>query len=125
MKIAFDLDGTLDHPELTRLCNLLYDAGAEIHIITAGAIGEAGYEASVERKQAKLLALGVSYHQLHVVTGETFEEAGQEKAAKCEYYGIDVVIDDSSSFVHELIRGTTAVVLHVRVAGEPGGKAAR
>jgi radical SAM superfamily enzyme len=125
VKVGFDLDGTLDHPELAALCNLLYDAGAEIHVITAGAIGETGYQATEEKKQLKLQILGIKYHHLHIVTGATFEEAGQEKAAKCEYYGIEVMIDDSSSFVHEMVKGTTAIILHVRMAGEPGGKAAR
>jgi hypothetical protein len=125
MRIAFDLDGTLDHPELTELCNLLHDAGAEIHIITVGMLKECGYEATVAKKREKLEHLGVRYHFLHVVGGDTYEEAGQEKAAKCEYLGIKVMVDDSSAFVHEMIRGTMAVILHVRTAGEPDYRPAR
>ena len=125
MNIGFDLDGTLDHPELVRLCNLLYDAGAIIHIITVAGLGVADYMSNEAKKRDKLYRLGVKYHHLHLVTGETFEEAGDEKAAKCEYYGIEVMIDDSSTFVKQMLHGTTAVVLHVRVAGEPGDTPAR
>lgn len=125
MRLGFDLDGTLDHPELKDLCNLLYDAGAQIHIITVGALASAGYESTAQRKRDKLQALGVKYHHLHLIVAATAEEAGDEKAAICEYHSIKVMIDDSETFVNQMIQGTEAIILHVRMAGEPGGRSAR
>lgn len=125
MKLGFDLDGTLDHPELKDLCNLLYDAGAEIHILTVGSLGAAGYESTEQRKRDKLQTLGVKYHHLHLIIADTFEEAGDEKAALCEYHQLKIMIDDSETFVKQMTQGTTAIILHVRMAGEPGGRSAR
>jgi hypothetical protein len=121
MNVAFDLDGTLDHTELVHLCNRLYDSGAMIHIITVAVLAESGYRCSRERKEAKLLKLGVKYHHLHLVEAHDHQQAGEGKAALCEYHKIEVMIDDQLAFVNEMVKGTTAIILHVRMAGEPGG----
>lgn len=119
-KIGFDLDGTLDRPEIAALARLLYAAGVEIHIITVGALDGDGPEATEvmhARKVERLAFLSIPYQHLHVVTGANFDEAGEEKAAIVNYYELPIVIDDSGSFVKALVADTSAMVLHLK----PGG----
>lgn len=118
-KIGFDLDGTLDRPEIAALARVLFAAGVEIHIITAGYVGETEETAAemVARKEARLEFLGVPYSKLHIVTGQSFEEAGQEKAAIINYYELPIMFDDAPTFVKEMVEGTSAMILHLK----PGG----
>jgi len=119
-KFGFDLDGTLDRAEIAALARVLHAAGVEVHIITVGALGGDEPEAEekmIQRKIERLAFLEVPYTRLHVVTGEDFEEAGQEKAAIINYYNIQVMIDDAPSFVKEMVEATTAMILHLK----PGG----
>jgi hypothetical protein len=122
-KIAFDLDGVLDHPEMSALARFLFAAGIEVHIITVGAVeGDAPEAEGVmrARKIERLDFLGVPFTTLHIVTGKDYEEAGEEKAAIVSYYGIPIIVDDSPSLVRVLVKDTTAMVLHLKAGGGTG-----
>ena len=117
MKFGFDLDGTLDHPAVVALANALcndIEAGHEVHVITVGRLNCAGYETTREAKIEKLNRLGVSYHYLVLVGGDTFEEAGRRKAEYIQDHELDLMIDDSSTFVKEIALGTDVPVLHLK-----------
>lgn len=124
-KIGFDLDGTLDRPEVAALARVLYAAGVQIHILTVGAIMserddstlQEDYDAMVQRKVQRLEFLAIPYHELHVVVGDTFEEAGREKAALINAREIPIMFDDSGSFVKAMVEDTTAIIMHLK----PGG----
>jgi hypothetical protein len=125
-KVAFDLDGVLDQAPIAALARLLFEAGVEVHIITVGALDMDAGEDEPEaddvmraRKIERLAFLSVPFTMLHVVTGVDFAEAGEEKAALVNYYGLQIVIDDSSSFVKAMVADTTAMILHLK----PGGSA--
>jgi len=113
MKIGFDLDMTLDRPELAELAGMLFSKGCEIHIITVARMGD-GYHSTREQKQEKLKQLGVPYHYLHLVGGDSFEQAGLRKASVVAREGIKIFIDDSSTFCTVVADQTDAVVLRVR-----------
>ena len=114
MKFGFDLDSTLDHPEIVRIANALYDLGDEVHVITVGRLKSAGYLTTQAEKYAKLDRLGVKYTHCVLVGGDTFEEAGRRKAEYIREHGIGLMIDDSSTFVKEIALGSGALVLHVK-----------
>jgi hypothetical protein len=122
-KVGFDLDGTLDHSEIGALARLLYAAGVEIHVITVGGIGEdvedtpEAVERMYARKIERLAFLDVPFTKLHVVTGDTYSDAGYEKAAIINGYEIPIMIDDASTFVSAMVEDTTALILHLK----PGG----
>jgi hypothetical protein len=116
-KVGFDLDGVLDRPEMAALARFLFAAGIEVHVITVGAVeGDApeGAEVMRARMVERLAFLGVPFTMLHVVTGEDYEEAGEEKAVILAYHNIQVMIDDSSSLVKAMVANSTAVILHLR-----------
>lgn len=113
--IGFDLDSTLDRPELAALARQLYETGAyEIHVVTVGRIASSGYETPRAAKMAKLKALDVPYHYLHLAGGETFESAGRNKAEIINKMGIQIMFDDSTTFCNEMAANTDAVILRVR-----------
>jgi len=118
VKVGFDLDGTLDRPELAQLARVLYDAGCEIHVITANAIAVAKYYQTREDKEKKLLRLGVLYTELHLAAGTTFSEVGQEKARIIREQGIEVMFDDSTTFCNMMEEHSDAVILRVREPNE-------
>lgn len=118
MTFAFDLDGTLDRPELAQLANLLFDAGHDIHVITAHAIAVAGYYATRESKVKKLDKLGVRYTKLHLASGANYSEVGLDKARVIREEGIEVMFDDSTTFCNMMAEYSNAVVLRVREPNE-------
>lgn len=120
LRIAFDLDGVLDRPEMAALARFLYAAGVEIHVITVGAPDNETAEATkvmYARKVERLAFLDVPYTTLHVVTGKDREEEGEEKAALLNYYAIPIMVDDSIDFVESMVENSTAMILHL----QPGG----
>lgn len=62
MRVAFDLDGTLDRPAIRDLALVLLKAGHEVHIIT-GVFLEAGEWQSTAEKRKKITRLGIPYEE--------------------------------------------------------------
>lgn len=119
-RVGFDLDGTLDRPEIAALARLLYAAGVEIHVITVGALGgdaPEDAEAMYMRKIERLTFLDVPFTKVHVVTGDNFSDAGEEKAAIINAYEIPIMVDDAPTFVSVMVKDTSAMILHLK----PGG----
>ena len=114
MVYGFDLDGTLDRPQLANLANLLFDLGFQVHVITAHAIGVAGYYATREAKEKKMEKLGVNYTKLHLCSGHTYSEVGMDKARVIREEGIDIMFDDSTTFCNVMSELTEAVIMRVR-----------
>ena len=104
MKVGFDLDGTLDRPEIARLANMYYDAGIEVHVITVVQLGQTGYITTRKAKMDKLTLLGVRYTKLHLVRGQTYNECGIAKADVINAEGIVLMIDDAPSFVKMIVK---------------------
>jgi hypothetical protein len=116
MIFGFDLDGTLDKPELAYLANHLLQSGHTVHVITS-VFPESGNWQSRIAKLEKLQRLGVptiqdenihfmqGHAKLHVIYPEnvgTIEERlriiGLQKGILTEKMKIDVFFDDSSTF---------------------------
>ena len=115
MKIGFDLDGTLDRPELARLANMYMDAGFEVHVITVVQLGQAGYITTKAEKIKKLAKLGVRYTKLHLVRGETYSACGVAKAEVINEEGIIMMFDDAPTFVKMTVKFTkNCTVLEVQ-----------
>lgn len=131
LRIGFDLDGTLDCPEMAEMIRSLLNSGADVHIITA-IFSEAGNWQSPEAKFSKLSRLGIPYMTaspnlgqlplpgtatLHILTamGENYDRAyrladlGLRKGALCEQLGLTIYVEDSELFcemIPKMSRGT-------------------
>lgn len=136
MKIGFDLDGTLDRPQILALAKALLAAGHEVHVIT-GVFLEAADWQDGDAKRKKLLRLGLPFKEnpatasehasqravLHILSAvpATFDrdyrlaDLGLRKGELCERLGIELFIDDSEKYVEMIpkMAGGTSV-LHVR-----------
>ena len=110
MKWGFDLDGTLDHPEIRALANLLYDHGEEVHVLT-GFVPDGNY--TENKKIEKLVRLGVRFSKLHLCPGETMEEIGYVKAQILRRLQIPIMIDDDPTFVRQMAYYSDARILMV------------
>jgi hypothetical protein len=106
VKIGFDLDGTLDRPELAKLANQYYSTGHEVHVITVVQLGQAGYVTTRKAKIDKLAKLGVKYTKLHLVRGQTYSECGIAKAEVINKEGIVLMFDDAPTFVKMMVKFT-------------------
>jgi hypothetical protein len=109
-KWGFDLDGTLDHPEILRLANFLYDKGEEVHVLT-GFVPTGNY--TEEMKLIKLRRLGVRCTKMHLCEGETMEDIGYTKAQVLNRLGIDFMVDDDPVFVKQIAHYSRARILMV------------
>lgn len=114
MKVGFDLDGTLDRPALCALAKALIAAGHEVHVIS-GCFTEAGDWQNFDAKRAKLVRLGLMtqgqvgmnfrFVVLDAVSHEKFDreyrlvDLGLRKGAYCEANGIELMFDDSDTYV--------------------------
>jgi hypothetical protein len=115
IRVGFDLDGTLDRPELTKLANMYYDAGFEVHVITVSQLAQAGYITTRAEKMKKLSKLGVKYTKLHLVRGATYTECGMAKADVINAEGIVLMFDDAPTFVKMMVKFTkSCTVLEVQ-----------
>jgi len=123
MKVAFDLDGTLDRKVLADLCKILLDGGHEVSVIT-GVFSESGAWQGGESKRLKLSRLGIPFNQYdelepvagfnvqHVArlfvlesaptaaytTMDRLRDIGLRKGALCERLGVQMFFDDSSIY---------------------------
>jgi len=105
---GFDLDGTLDHPEIRELANFLYDHGQEVHILT-GFVPEGGY--TEQMKLDKLKRLGIRCTQVHLCEGENMEEIGYTKAQTLNRLGIAFMVDDDPTFVKQMVHYSSSRIL--------------
>jgi hypothetical protein len=144
MRVAFDLDGTLDRPAIADLARVLLAGGHEVHIIT-GVFSEAGDWQGAATKRKKLRRIGIPFHEDENMLGETIRvidqfpqqgarlhilyavdhekydrdyrlvDLGLRKGALCEQLGIDLVIDDSEMYCKYIpAMSGGTTVLHVR-----------
>lgn len=140
MRVAFDLDGTLDRPAIAALAKTLLAGGHEVHVITGTFTEAVGWQDSAA-KRTKLLRLGIPFRStvekglvsgvpidgnsavLHILDavpitfGQDYRlrDLGLRKGALCEVLGIELFLDDSDTYcemVPKMSGGTQ--VLHVR-----------
>lgn len=136
MKIAFDLDGTLDKRFLRDLCLTLLDGGHEVHIITGTFTEAIGWQDGAAKRR-KLDRLGIPFSTgdtgwpspdsrkaiLHILDavpisfGQDYRlrDLGLRKGALCEELGVQLLFDDSEGYCEMVpkMSGDT-VVLHVK-----------
>lgn len=96
-RYAFDLDGTLDRPEIAQLANDLYAAGHEIHVVTGGH-ADTG-EWTIEARKQKLAALNVNYTSIIRCFGATLDDIGREKARQLRALDAILMFDDAPIYV--------------------------
>jgi len=106
---GFDLDGTLDHPELTRLANDLHDAGHQVYVVTGG-LADAG-EWTMAAREQKLAVLGVRYTEIIRCIDPDISKLGALKGEACNRLGITVLFDDA----HMYLTGAASVSDVVRL----------
>lgn len=131
MKIAFDLDGTLDRPAVRDLALALLKAGHEVHILS-GCFTEAGKWQDSTAKMNKLVRLGLvgvghgyiapaclKIMILPAVDHKQFDRAyrlvdlGLRKGAYCEEHGITLIFDDSEVYCETIPSMCGAQVVRV------------
>lgn len=138
MKVAFDLDGTLDKLPVLELAKALLAAGHEVHVIT-GMFSDGQEWQGVDAKRRKLSRLGLPYVLyrgpitaegssqavfLHVIEAipvsstknleYVLRDIGLRKGALLEELGITLLFDDSATYcdmVHRMSGATTAQVI--------------
>lgn len=121
MIYGFDLDGTLDKPELAALCKTLLATQHEVHIISS-IFPEGGEWQNADAKKQKLDRLGILWKDpgaitkanaasLHVVPaeadgdiGERLRVIGLKKGILTERLHIDVFFEDSETFCQMIPR---------------------
>jgi hypothetical protein len=135
MKVAFDLDGTLDKPALRNLALSLLSAGHEVHIVS-GCFLEAGDWQDETAKLDKLVRLGLAQAGdgpgkyklpeglrisiLEAVSHERFDrdyrlaDLGLRKGAYIEKNGIEIMFDDSELYCKLMPAYCGAVIAQVR-----------
>lgn len=94
---AFDLDGTLDKPWITQLCNDLYDAGHTILIVTGG-LADSG-EWTVPAREQRLQQLGVKYSEIVRVIDPDIQKIGGLKGRICAERKAIVLFDDADMYL--------------------------
>jgi tagatose-1,6-bisphosphate aldolase len=104
MKYGFDLDGTLDRPVIRDLCNILFDAGHEIYVITGG-IADTG-EWTEEARKEKLLKIGAKYTKIIRCLKPSFPEIAEEKDRMCKELSIDLFFDDMPVYIDAVKKNT-------------------
>ena len=108
MKVAFDLDGTLDSNEGIRdLMKKLHKAGHKTVVLTGSHVFPVTDIEKAE-KRAKLsgLGLGGDYDKLKVYPNPP----GNAKAAYCAKHNVSLMIDNSLSNAQLAPAGTTVLV---------------
>jgi hypothetical protein len=108
---GFDLDGTLDRPALARMANDLYDAGHEVYVVTGGLADTGAW--TLEARKRKLAALGVRYTRIVRCLDPDIRKLGAMKGTECSRLGIDVLLDDSRSYLDGMAAVSSAVRLLV------------
>jgi len=115
MTIGFDLDGTLDNPNILKLCRTLLTAGSDVHIIT-GLFAESGWQ-DAQAKCRKLDRLGIPFTQNNTVgtagvarvwmltavdesksLDYRLRDLGLRKGELCERLGISLFVEDSELY---------------------------
>lgn len=94
---GFDLDGTLDRPDLARLANDLFDAGHEVWVVTGG-LADAG-EWTQEARERKVAALGVRCTGIIRCISPDIGRVGALKGEWCRELGITVMLDDDCLYL--------------------------
>lgn len=128
MKFGFDLDGTLDRPQIVKLAHTLADAGHQLYIITGifDEVGDWQGEAAKLRKLAKTGLAGRTagiafvHSDSRALAGEQatlayrLRDMGLRKAAHCAEWDIDIFFDDSADYcaVMPKMCGTQIVQVH-------------
>jgi hypothetical protein len=108
VKIAFDLDGTLDsEPALRELMKKLTKGGYKCFVLTGSHVSPVD-SAEKDAKKAKLAQLGLDgeYHKLKVFPNPP----GVAKAAYCKKHDIGLLIDNSLTNAQIAMRDTCVVV---------------
>ena len=108
MRVAVDLDGTLDSSEAVRtLVKKLHARGHKVSVLTGTHLPEVNKEAR-KLKKAKLKAIGMKghYSKLKVYTNPP----GKAKAKYCEKKKVSLMIDNSLSNAN-LAPGSTTVLV--------------
>lgn len=104
---AFDLDNTLERPEIAQLANDLYDAGHEVHVVTGG-LADSG-EWTMEARKARLAENGVRYTSLRRCLDPDIRNIGAIKGSVCHELGASVIFDDRADYL-EGVRTTSRTV---------------
>lgn len=137
MKIGFDLDGTIDSPQMSALVSALLKASVEVHIIT-GVFDEAGEWQNADAKIQKLQRHGIPailmsddmrgqlvmdgfarVHVLHAMDTTyprdyRLVDLALRKGALCDKLGIIIYVEDSELFANHIphmSRGTQVLLV--------------
>jgi len=126
MIVGFDLDGTLDKPELAELAKYFLAGGHIVHVITS-TFPESGPWQSMESKFAKLVRIGIPMNHdltnknpirghatLHVLLpidkdvepsiDARLRDLGLQKGNLTQRLGCDLFFDDSATFCEMIPR---------------------
>lgn len=135
MKVAFDLDGTLDRPAVLTLCKELLNEGHSVHIVS-GMFLESNWQLAND-KLAKLARMGLikrstvlqDAYELPINLRVKFIEAvdhakfdrdyrladiGLRKGAYLSEQGIDIMFDDSELYCKLMPAYCGTQIVHVR-----------
>ena len=109
MKVAWDLDGTLD--QNPALCDTMRDLKKRGHknIVLTGHHSAVITKAEKREKKVQLAALGLKgvYDKLKVFPESS---VAQDKARYCREHGVDICVDNSQKNLQLMPEGTTLLM---------------
>ena len=109
MRYAFDLDGTLDVPEIAGLANALHAAGHEVYVVT-GAVTDTG-EWTMEARIEKCARLGVKYTKIIRCFGDSLDAIGAKKAQALKELGAALMFEDSIPFAQHTVQACPTLLV--------------
>lgn len=119
MKVAIDIDGTLDghQARIGPLTCALVAAGHDVVLLTGTSMPHphlARMEQLQVQRQQQVAPLGACFREIVICVGENSNQVASKKGAYCLHNGIDLLIDDSKNYC-EAVRqlSPTTLVLHV------------
>ena len=95
---AFDLDGTLERPNMKNLANDLFMAGHDVYVISAARSSGPDRQAKLE----KLTGLGVQFTELIMCIGDDVNRLGIMKGDKCRELGVSVMVEDDAQYAYDI-----------------------
>lgn len=96
--IVFDLDETLDHPAILRLCQILYDVGVSVAVLSGSHTAKPYSTEAHKRQQLRVLGLPDDL-PLIVAQGDTDSEIADRKARWLQTVQASLFIDDRGDFI--------------------------
>lgn len=108
MRIAFDIDGTLDRFAVATLCSAVLDKPEHKVFFLTGTLGRTDWGRVRLNRMQQLwyfkigFSVGQEIDNLFIMAGADLDEVAKMKGKFCETHGIDLFIDDNPDYIAQV-----------------------